>query len=370
MRYPLDICDTVKDSFLFWSRKFIKHKINTLSHSRVTDKNVIKDAIDYLNRAEDIEMTDLGELIRRLRTKASFDGLKTFYIPMKNLYYHMDDDVRSMKDFDTDYIADFLTSSTSGLSDASKINHRNGILNFFNYISKQNETEEGSGNGFIYRLDIGKWQGLSGKSGKKTPDHLTEDELSVLFDALNTYEFSSDRAALFYNLIIRVITYSGIRVSEALEIKREKVSVVVDNGIKFYSFYIKGKGNYNRYIDVRADYIEPYFSVWLETQPMCLQGLLFCAPSNEGKKASASAVSTKIKEMLRYAGLNKHKEGAHLLRHTFGTLVYKETKDLALVQDLLGHNDPNTTRVYTHIDKERMRQASRSFSGIDKTKNK
>ncbi|WP_416383367.1 tyrosine-type recombinase/integrase [Paenibacillus polymyxa] len=39
----------------------------------------------------------------------------------------------------------------------------------------------------------------------------------------------------------------------------------------------------------------------------------------------------------------------HILRHTFGTQLYKKKKNLRLVQDILGHSDPKTTTLYTYI---------------------
>ncbi len=69
-------------------------------------------------------------------------------------------------------------------------------------------------------------------------------------------------------------------------------------------------------------------------------------------------MSHKIKELLHYAGIVKDKEGAHLLRHTYGTLLYSKVKDLALVQDMMRHEDPATTRAYTHMDNDKRREAT------------
>ncbi len=366
MRYPLDTHSNPKDSLLFWIARYVKHKVNTLSQSRTTNKQEIKNAISFLNDSP-THIEDISEVVKRLRTKANFDGVKTFYLPIKAFYEYIDEDtLRTLRDIDEDYVIDFLSSATATYSDSTKVNYKNALVNFFLYLSKNNENEEGTGNGFIYNLELGNWQGLSGKSGKKTPAYLNEKEIKQFLDSLDEYEFTNDRTALFYNLFVRIILFTGVRVSEAISIERNRVQESAHEGETYLTFPIKGKGNYNRDIDVKKAFIEPFYSQWLSSYAPNANGLLFSSPSNSKKEVSASSVSTKIKELLRSAGISKAKEGAHLLRHSYGTLLYDKTKDLALVQDALGHNDPNTTRVYTHIDKDRMRNASSAFDDVVK----
>jgi len=365
LKYPLDIQSEPKKSLLFWIARYVKHKVNTLSQSRTTNKQEIKNAISFLNDSP-AHIDDIGEVVKRLRTKANFDGVKTFYLPIKSFYEYLDENgIRTLRDIDEDYLVDFLTSATATYSDATKINYKNAITNFFLYLSKNNENEEGTGNGYIYNIELSNWQGLSGKSGKKTPAYLDEVEIKTFLNSLDEYEFSNDRTALFYNLLIRIILFTGVRVSEAISIERNRIQESIHDGTTFLTFPIKGKGNYNRDIDIKKEFIEPYYSQWISNYAPNQNGLLFSSPSNSKKDVNPSSVSTKIKELLRSAGISKSKEGAHLLRHSYGTLLYDKTKDLALVQDALGHNDPNTTRVYTHIDKERMRGASSAFDGVN-----
>ena len=63
-------------------------------------------------------------------------------------------------------------------------------------------------------------------------------------------------------------------------------------------------------------------------------------------------------KILLQAGIRKDKNGAHMLRHTFATRLYKKNKDLILVQEALGHADLNTSRIYTHFDQDRLKAAT------------
>lgn len=65
-------------------------------------------------------------------------------------------------------------------------------------------------------------------------------------------------------------------------------------------------------------------------------------------------------------GIRKEKNGAHMLRHSFATLLYQKSEDLVLVQEALGHADLNTTRIYTHFDKKRLLEAASAMDDVTK----
>ncbi len=360
MRFPLDIEETVQDSLIFWITRYIKYKTNTLSARKVKNQMAIQTSIIALNNSpESIE--EISKIVKDIR-RAGIEGVKSFFVPIEKLYYYIiSQRLSSLKEIDDEIIIDYLTSATAGMSDATKKNYRNAISNFFNYLSDHNENKPNSGNGFIYHLKISNWQGLSGKKGNKIPSYLTEEEVKTFLESLNSYNFISDRSALFYNLLIRIILHTGMRISEALSIEKRKMQE--KDG--YLMIKIVGKGNKNSIIEVQKESLEPYLRLWL-TQSPAPNDLLFASPQNHKREASASSVSHKIKELLHYAGIVKDKEGAHLLRHTYGTLLYSKVKDLALVQDMMRHEDPATTRAYTHMDNERRREATDVLDSIIK----
>ena len=352
MRFPLDIDPTLHYSLLFWITRYIKFKTNTLSSRKVKVQSVIQHNIMALNRSpQSIEA--LSAIVKEIR-KGGIEGVKSFYIPVEKLYHYlMLQNLTSLKEIDDEMVIDFLTSNTAGMSDATKKNYRNAISNFFNYISDHNESEPNSGNGYIFHLNIANWQGLSGKKGNKIPSYLTQQEVQVFLKALDSYQFISDRSAIFYNLIIRLILHTGVRISEALSIETKNIQ----EKEAYLLIKIVGKGNKSSIIEIPKEALAPYLTFW-KREYACPHGLLLCSPQNAKKEASASSVSHKIKELLRYAGIVKEKEGAHLLRHTYGTLLYSKVKDLALVQEMMRHEDPATTRAYTHIDNQKRREAT------------
>ncbi len=352
MRFPLDIGDTVHDSLIFWITRYVKYKTNTLSSRNVKNQLIIQQAITALNNSPE-SIDELSDIVKDIR-KGGIEGVKSFYIPVRKLYdYLILQRISSLKEIGDEMVIDYLTSNTAGMSDATKKNYRNAISNFFNYLSDHNENTPNSGNGYIFHLKLSNWQGLSGKKGNKIPSYLTEEEVKHFLEALDSYKFISDRSSVFYNLLVRLILHTGLRISEALSIETNKIQE--QKG--YLLIKIVGKGNKNSIIEVPKASLEPYLQRW-EREPKCPNHLLFCSPQNHQREASGSSVSHKIRELLHYAGIVKDKEGAHLLRHTYGTLLYSKVKDLALVQDMMRHEDPATTRAYTHMDDDKRRKAT------------
>ena len=73
---------------------------------------------------------------------------------------------------------------------------------------------------------------------------------------------------------------------------------------------------------------------------------------------SQAYIYKNVENILKYVGIKKEKMGAHMLRHSFATLLYQRHKDLVLVQEALGHADLNTSRIYTHFDKDQLLKAA------------
>ena len=80
--------------------------------------------------------------------------------------------------------------------------------------------------------------------------------------------------------------------------------------------------------------------------------------NKKGTPLTQSYVSRIVEQLLFRAGIRKQKNGAHMLRHTFATLLYKKQKDLVLVQEALGHANLNTSRIYTHFDNDKLKLAA------------
>lgn len=350
MRYELDFKNSFETTFLFWIERFIRNKLTTLSNRQVNDKQKLALIIQQLVKGTKT-IDELSTVVKEARN-IGLAGINTYFNPLFKLYnFTLTLGLASMKEIDEELLSDFLASQTSSLSDASKKNHRIALLSLFSYIDKQNQNEDGSS--YLFKIELKNWGGLNGKSGTKLPSFMNKDEIDRFLSAIDSFDFT-DNTGYRNRLIIKIIIYTGIRVSEILNLKIKDIF----NENDVYMLQIRGKGNKPRVVMIKKSIIENELNNWLDMR-ICNSDLLVC--NQKGERLTQAYVSRIVENILISAGIRKEKNGAHMLRHSFATLLYQKHHDLILVQEALGHSDINTSRIYTHFDKERLRKTTEIF---------
>jgi integrase/recombinase XerD len=350
MRYELDFKNSFEKTMLFWLERFVRNKLTSLSNRQVNKKDKLAAILKKL--ALGTKNIQELEILAKEARNIGLVGINTYFNPLLKLYnFSLNLGLASMKEFDEELLSDFLASETSSLSDATKKNHRIALLAFFSYIDKQNETSDG--NSYLFKIELKNWQGLSGKSGSKLPSFMNEDEVNRFLNAIDSFDFS-ENLAYRNRLILKIIIYTGIRVSEMLNLKLKDIFKEDD----IYMLQIRGKGNKPRVVMIKCNIIENDLQNWLN-QRVCNSDILVC--NQKGDRLTQAYVSRIVENILISAGIRKEKNGAHMLRHSFATLLYSKHKDLILVQEALGHADINTSRIYTHFDKDRLRKTTEIF---------
>ncbi|MCH5313458.1 MAG: tyrosine-type recombinase/integrase [Helicobacter sp.] len=359
MKYPLNYKHDFSSSLLFWIMRFVRYKLTTLSNHQVHNKAAILEAINALNSDEIHSQEALSQLCKSVR-KAGMIGINTYSTPLLKLYdFLTQSNIETMEQIDEEVLSDFLSVETSTLSNASKKNYRVALIGLFGYIDKQNESD---GKSYVYDITL-KISALQGKSGQKLPAFLNQNELERFLSAIDEAKLN-EKVTVRNKLIIKLIVYTGIRVSEALNLKRKDIFPAED----CYLLQIRGKGNKPRVVMIRKHLIQNLLESWL-TQRLALtpkHDLLFC--NAKGETLTQSYVYQNVEAILTQAGIRKEKNGAHMLRHSFATLLYQQKHDLVMVQEALGHSDLNTSRIYTHFDKERLREVANVMDTLN-TKN-
>ena len=355
MKYPLDSENSFNKTLLFWITRYMHSKLNSLSNRQVKDPQALARIISNLRTGVD-SIETLSHLAKEARN-AGLIGINTYYKPLEKLYYYLEEmGPASMKEIDEELISDFLASATARLSDATKKNYRISMINFFGYIDKQNSDDDGRTH--RYGIELKNWGGLSGKSGTKLPSFMQEEEVERFLEAIETYPFQSSVAAR-NRLLIKLILFTGIRVGEALQLKTKDLIAEGD----IYLIRIIGKGNKARVVMIKATHINKYLTEWMQIC-RCESDWLFC--NKKGTPLTQAYVSRIVEKILMKAGIRKEKNGAHMLRHTFATMLYLKKKDLVLVQEALGHASLDTSRIYTHFDKDRLKEAASVMDDIAK----
>ena len=347
MKYALDCKDKFSESFIFWLTKFVKFKLNSLSNKELLDRAALA-SVNYALTKGVNNIDELDGLAKQARN-AGLTGINTYFNPLKKIYEVLCFyELSSMKQIDEELLSEVLASVTGALSDASKKNYRIAVINFFKFIDKQNEDSEK--NTFLYDIELKNWGGITGKQGQKLPEFMSEDEVHRFLEALDSVDFKQN--TIRNRLIIKIIIFTGIRVSEALKLKRKDLSEDGD----LYILRIRGKGNKYRIVMIKKHLIQDLLDT-IAINYINQEGYLFI--NRNAEPLTQAYVSRIVEQILFKAGIRKQKNGAHMLRHTFATMLYKKQKDLVLVQEALGHASLNTSRIYTHFDSEKLKLAAK-----------
>jgi integrase/recombinase XerD len=157
--------------------------------------------------------------------------------------------------------------------------------------------------------------------------------------------------------IIETLYATGMRVSELVDLPQGNVHP--DEGL----VRVFGKGSKERLIPIGATALR-----WIDTyrresralvlRPGASRDILFL--SARGRPLSRVSVWTLLQRAAAEAGIRKAVH-PHTLRHSFATHLLERGADLRAVQEMLGHADIATTQIYTHIDREYLKQSHREF---------
>ncbi len=191
------------------------------------------------------------------------------------------------------------------------------------------------------------------KTRRKLPDVLTFEEIELVIAQLDQSTPDGGR-----NKAILETMYScGLRVSELINLKIS--CLYLDVGF----VRVIGKGDKERLVPIGRDaikYIKIYkdnIRVHQEIQPG-FEDILFL--NRRGKNLSRIMIFYIIKAMAAKAGITKH-ISPHTFRHSFATHLVEGGADLRAVQEMLGHESITTTEIYTHLDRDYLRDTLQRF---------
>ena len=179
------------------------------------------------------------------------------------------------------------------------------------------------------------------KIGKTLPKYLELSESQLLLDSAIGETKERDF------LILSIFLNCGLRVSELQKIKL--------TDIKDDRLQVTGKGNKQRQLFLNAvtlDAVKDYLAV----RPAKDTNKLFL--SQKGAELSIPGIQYIVKNLFRKAGLDATALSTHKLRHTAATLMYRYGNvDVKTLQSVLGHENLNTTEIYTHTNDRMVKEA-------------
>jgi integrase/recombinase XerD len=241
------------------------------------------------------------------------------------------------------HLADFFKFlKDAGLSSSSASRYHSSLKGFFSYLYQ---------NKYITENPVEKIP--SPKLSKKLPPVLSINEV----DAILSQPDVKNKLGLRDKALLELFYACGIRVSELINLKI--------SGLYFREEIIRvfGKGSKERLVPIGSSAVTWVTEYLKQSRPLLekrgkSENHLFL--NTRGTKLSRMGVWKIVDRYVREAKIDKEVH-PHTFRHSFATHLLEGGADLRAVQEMLGHADISTTQIYTHIDRDYIKQVHRDF---------
>ena len=193
----------------------------------------------------------------------------------------------------------------------------------------------------------------SPRIGRKLPEILTDDEINRLIEAID----DTKAEGLRNKAILETLYSCGLRVSELVDLKLSNLHFEQE------FLRIAGKGDRERLVPISKRAIEDIKKYLILSRKKLtiekgFENIVFL--NRRGKKLSRVMIFTIIKNLAEKIKLEKN-ISPHTFRHSFASALVQGGADLRTVQEMLGHESILTTEIYTHLDKEYLKDTVNKF---------
>ena len=258
----------------------------------------------------------------------SKNSLNNYLVDLDQFFFDQDSNSSNINIKIKTYIAQLRKRNLKTSSVNRKISTLKNYLKFLH-------TEK-----IIDQIDFQEFESLS--SVKKIPKAISKSQIEQIFEDLKK---SKQTNAGLYILILKLIYLSGLRISEALNLKWSDINHQ-DNSI-----YVYGKGSKERKVFIINDYLAQLKNLEKNNQ--------YIFTINK-KKISTRSVN-KFLQNCYDNSLIKNKLSSHIFRHSFATTMLENNADISHIQKLLGHSSITTTEIYTKVAKSMKKRVLDSY---------
>ncbi len=268
-----------------------------------------------------------------LEKRLSDNTKESYKFDLESFYDYFKD--KKTEDITEENIIEYLAylSNKKKLSTRSIERHLTTLRGFYKYLSKMEICHDITKN--IDNLKLGKF----------LPVTLTQDEVDKLLDIKLDNPFAYRTKAM-----LELMYGSGLRVSELVSLSINDIDLYND------TILVNGKGSKERIVPL-GEYAKEYLVLYLQNRSILLKKKngnpieLFL--NNHGKPITRNGFNFLLNNILKEKGIEKNVT-PHTLRHSFATHMLDNGADLRTIQELLGHSDIVTTRIYTHVAKKQI----------------
>ena len=262
-------------------------------------------------------------------------------IPIKDIDLFFIESITTSEVFDfLSYLANDRTANPDaampdyGITASSRARKLSAIKSFYKYLTvRTKQLQENP----VADLEYPKLR-------KSLPKYLTMEQSAALLSSVSGPNEKRDYA------ILMLFLNCGIRRSELVGLN---LSDVYEDRIR-----VMGKGNKERIVYFGSSCRKAIDAYLIERNKKVLSDNRALFGSRDNNRISVTAVHRLVKKALLQAGLDSTQFSAHKLRHTAATMMLSGGVDVKTVQEVLGHENLNTTQIYTHIENTELKIAA------------
>ncbi|MGK9476479.1 site-specific tyrosine recombinase XerD [Melioribacter sp. OK-6-Me] len=251
------------------------------------------------------------------------------------------ENVSDLNDVTSEVISKYLEEMRQlGIDSSTSARYMSALRGFWSFLENMN---------YVSSNPTEKLTGIH--ISRKLPSVLSVEEIDLILQSVDV----STPAGLRDRAILELFYSSGLRVSELINLRM--TDLLFDDEV----IRVLGKGSKERFVPVGKSavyWINEYLKMGRPFLKNQIRSENFVFLSRRGTKLSRMWIWKIFERYSKQAGINKEIH-PHTFRHTFATHLIEGGADLRAVQEMLGHADISTTQIYTHVDREFVKQMHR-----------
>lgn len=282
--------------------------------------------------------------VLKLEKNLSDNSVASYDFDLKKFAEFVDNlGITDASEISTEIIVKYIAYQTDlGVSSSTLSRYYSSLKGFFKYIFESNYITSNP----TERLS-------STKITRKLPVVLSVNEVENLLNQPDV----KDKLGLRNKAILELFYSSGLRIAELINLKIS--DLFFDDEV----IRVLGKGSKERVVPVGSSAIKWVTEYLIKSRPLIMKKSKsgnFVFINNRGGQLSRMGVWKIVDRYVKEADIQKEVH-PHTFRHSFATHLLEGGADLRAVQEMLGHADISTTQIYTHIDREYVKQMHRDY---------
>lgn len=327
-KFSKELLEGIKYFYDYKTKIFTKYSIKDIEAFKKLQNEILA-----IKNIEELK------LMRRKITSIGMTSVKNFNI-LEKFYVFLIEKVNvskipELKFLKEDFLVDFLYEKSLQRKSSTIMLDKVILGDFFRFLDKR------CGYDFDFSL-----RGMKFNKEVSLPVFLPESKFLDFIEYLKHQDFKKDYEKK-NRLMVLIVSLSGCRSAEVRNLQLSDFKITIDrNGEEYYSLKLNGKGNKERMAAINKKDLEKPLQQWLDCplrKRKYNQKFLFCT-DNSKSDTTRHFLQKTFKELK----IEEKKLGLHILRHSFASYVYQNTKDLILTQNLLGHSSIEVTKIYVH----------------------